>query len=419
MGEVTGHGDLSRDALLRLLEAGHKLAASHQLGNLLDEVVEAGISVLLADQVILWLYDAADHELQLMRPARSASLRVPKGQGLVGECLQRREVINVADAYADPRFSQASDQSTGYRTRSLLSVPLLGQHGEPVGALQLLNKHAGVFDHNDELLAAALGSQCAVALQRTQLIEALLLKERLDEEVALAREIQMSTLPEEMPEVSGYDLFGHFLPTQQTGGDTFDLVMLDQRLFLLMGDATGHGFGPALSATQMQAMLRVAFRCGANLSQAFRQVNNQLAEDLPADRFLTAFMGFLDPASHQLDYYSGGQGPILFFHAASQQCEWRRPSTFPLGILEIDEPEPPEEFHFERGDVLALLSDGIYEYVNEQSADFGQDRVADWIRLHHHLPAAEMGKILLQEVTAFGGTAAQADDVTVVLVKRT
>jgi phosphoserine phosphatase len=283
----------------------------------------------------------------------------------------------------------------------------------------LLNKQAGEFDRNDELLAATLGSQCAVALQRTQLIEALLLKERLDEEVAVARQIQMSTLPDEMPKVPGYDLFGHFLPTQQTGGDTFDLVVLDQRLFILMGDATGHGFGPALSAIQMQAMLRVAFRCGANLSQAYRQVNNQLVEDLPEDRFLTAFMGFLDPSSHQLDYYSGGQGPILFFHAASQQIEWRRPSTFPLGILEIDKPDPAEEFRFEPGDVLVLLSDGIYEYVNDQSADFGQDRVAEWIRLHHHLPAAEMGKILLQQVITFGGSAAQADDVTVVLVKRT
>ncbi len=184
--------------------------------------------------------------------------------------------------------------------------------------LQLLNKSIGVFDENDERVASALAAQCAVAVQRAQLTEALLLNERLDEEVSLAREIQMSTLPTEMPDVPGYDLHGQFLPTGHAGGDLFDLVVLDGQLFILMGDATGHGFGPALSATQMQAMLRVAFRCGADLDEAYRHVNNQLEEDLPDDRFVTAFMGFLDPQRHVIRYHSGGQGPILHFRAAGE-----------------------------------------------------------------------------------------------------
>ena len=85
------------------------------------------------------------------------------------------------------------------------------------------------------------------------------------------------------------------------------------RLFLLLGDATGHGFGPALSATQLQAMLRVAFRLGANLDEAFCQVNNQMAEDLPDDRFITAFMGFLDPRTHRGRVSFGRAGPHSAF----------------------------------------------------------------------------------------------------------
>ncbi len=420
MSEIHPPEELSRDSLLRILEVSQKLAESVDLEQLLTEVVAAGTEVLLADRGSLWIYLAERRELELKVPRDGPRLRVPAGHGLVGECMASQAVINVADAYTDPRFRPEVDRATGYRTRSILSIPLMGRHGEPVGVLQLLNKLGGDFDHNDEMLATSLAAQCAVALQRSQLMEALLLKERLDEEVALAREIQVSMLPEEMPDVPGYDVNGSFFPTEQTGGDMYDLVMLGQQpeLFLLLGDATGHGFGPALSATQMQAMLRVAFRCGADLTQAYRHVNNQLSEDLPDDRFLTAFMGFLDPRSHQLKYYSGGQGPILHFHAADGRFEWHKPTHFPLGIMEIDDPGAPVELAMEPGDVLALLSDGVFEYANESGAQYGESRVAGIIDLHHHLSMAELAKLLWQSVREFAGDATQADDVTMVLLRR-
>jgi len=421
MTETQLQNGLSRESLLRILEVSQKLAESFEPMQLLTEVVEAGKDVLLADRGSLWIFNPESSDLELKVPDRGKGappIRVPAGQGLVGECLEKREIINVPDAYEDSRFSQSVDHTTGYRTRSVLSIPLLGRHGEPVGVMQLLNKQGGQFDANDEMAATALAAQCAVALQRTQLTESLLLKERLDEEVSLAREIQMSTLPEVMPDVPGYDVHGEFLPTDQTGGDMFDLVVLQHGLFILLGDATGHGFGPALSATQMQAMLRVAFRCGADLSQAYRHVNNQLAEDLPDDRFLTAFMGFLDPAGHVVSYYSGGQGPLLHFHAADQRCEWLQPTHFPVGILELDDPGEARTLKMERGDVLALLSDGIYEFANDQGAQFGEDRVAELMGYHHHLPMARLGKEILQAVFEFGGDASQADDITIVLVRR-
>src|SRR5204862_2552609 len=132
----------------------------------------------------------------------------------------------------------------------------------------------------------------------------------------MARVVQMSTLPLTMPMVAGYDVFGTFKPAELTGGDTFDPAVLDQGLLAVLADATGHGIAPALSVTQMQAMLRMAFRLGADLDSAYLQVNNQLAERLPADRFITAFIGLPDPKRHELRFHSGGQGPILNFRAA-------------------------------------------------------------------------------------------------------
>jgi sigma-B regulation protein RsbU (phosphoserine phosphatase) len=409
---------LTHDAFARILDVTQKLAQPYDLLTMLSEVVDAGESVLAADKGALWLYDRERSELVMKVPELKPAPRIRDGEGLVGECLASREIINVADAYRDPRFHGAVDRATGYKTGSLLNVPLLGWEKQPVGVLQLLNKSTGVFVPEDEQLAAALAAQCAVAVQRAQLMEAQMLSERLDEEVELAREIQMSTLPTEMPRVSGYDVHGQFIPAGRAGGDLFDLVVLDGRLFILLGDATGHGFGPALSATQMQAMLRVAFRCGADLDEAYRHVNNQLDEDLPDDRFITAFMGFLDPGQHRIRYHSGGQAPILHFRAEGERCEWHPPTTFPVGVMPIDTAGEAQQLAMDPGDVLVLLSDGVYEYENRQGSPFGEQRVGQLLKYHHRLPASELAGQILNATFEHGRGVEQQDDITVVLVRR-
>ena len=135
----------------------------------------------------------------------------------------------------------------------------------------------------------------------------------------------------------------------------------------------------------MQAMLRVAFRLGADLDNAYMHVNNQLAEDLPDDRFITAFMGFLDPATHHINYHSGGQGPILHFRAADESCHWHKPTNFPVGIMDIDNKQESADLTLEPGDILGLISDGVYEYANLEGEEFGEGRVAEIFRASHQL----------------------------------
>jgi len=409
---------LTGDSFAQILGVTQKLAQPLDLLQMLGEVVKAGKSVLEADNGALWLYEAGTNELVMKFPVLDPAPRIAYGEGLVGECLRNREIINVADAHGDPRFRGALDRMTCYRTETVLNVPLLDWEEQPVGVLQLMNKVTGPFSPGDERVAVTLAAQCAVAVQRAQLMKALVQNERLDEEVELAREIQMSTLPTEMPRMPGYDVHGSFVPAHRAGGDLFDLVVLEDELFILMGDATGHGFGPALSATQMQAMLRVAFRCGAGLDEAYRHVNNQLEEDLPDDRFITAFMGFLDPASHMLRYHSGGQAPILHFRADGQRCEWHTPTTFPVGVLEIGNTENARVMKMQPGDVLVLLSDGIYEYENRQGEQFGSERVAALLERYHRLPAAEQTVHILDAVSEHGQGTTQEDDITIVMVRR-
>jgi phosphoserine phosphatase RsbU/P len=401
-----------------ILAVTAKLAAPFDLRTMLAEVVHAARQVLRADRGSVWLYDAAADQLVLEIAANMAPVRVPLSAGLAGACARTRRIVNVPDCYADARFNPEVDKRSGYRTRCMLTLPLVDHKDVLVGVMQVLNKLDGVFDENDEALATVLAAQCAVALQRVRMTEDLIEGEKMRQELETARVVQMSTLPSTMPSLPGYDVFGTFQPAELTGGDTFDLSILDQGLLAVLADATGHGIAPALSVTQMQAMLRMAFRLGADLETAFTQVNNQLAETLADDRFITAFVGLLDPATHRMRFHSGGQGPILHFQAATGQCACYRPTSFPLGAMRLTSLSAATTLDMGPGDILLLLSDGIFEYCNAHGEDFGQERVHEIARMHHRKPTAELAGILLASVREFAAGARQEDDITLVLIKR-
>jgi len=395
------------------------LAAPFDLMTMLAEVVSAAKQVLNADRGSVWLYDPAADELVLEVATGIRPIRVPAGAGLVGACARNRQIINVPDCYADPRFDPGVDKSSGYRTRCMLTLPLVDHKDVLVGVMQVLNKAGGrIFDSHDEALATALAAQCAVALQRVRMTEAVIEGEKMRQELEMARVVQMSTLPASMPAVPGYEVYGAFKPAELTGGDTFDLALLDQGLLAVLGDATGHGIAPALSVTQMQAMLRMAFRLGADLENAFKEVNNQLADTLASDRFITAFVGILDAGAHRMRFHSGGQGPILHFQAKDGTCARYKPTSFPLGAMRLAKLRPAVTLDMQPGDILLLLSDGIYEYHDAGGEQFGETRVEDLVRTHHAKSMPDFSAVLLEAVRTFAAGAPQEDDITVVLVKR-
>jgi len=250
---------------------------------------------------------------------------------------------------------------------------------------------------------------------------------KLERDLAVARKIQMDVLPKELPRCPGYDMAAFSLPAEQTGGDIYDLVALaidpeeiegPPSLVLLLADATGHGIGPALSVTQVRSMLRIGVRLRAELEDVLMQINRQLCQDLGAGRFVTAFLGLLDPTTHRINYHSAGQAPLLHFHAKTHTFQWLDSSMLPLGVEEEAEHDGVQHMHLEPGDLIILLTDGFYEYQNDSGELFGQERVAEIILKHHHRPAREMLSELLAATREFAGGAPQLDDMTGLIISR-
>ncbi len=409
---------LSPESLLRILDVTRKLAAPFELTDVLAEIGEAARTVLDAERATVWLNDPETGDLVLIGGPDQAAVRASRDRGVLGLTARNGAIVNVRDCRLEPTFDATVDLDYDNDVRSLLSVPLV-EHGVLVGVLQVVDRADGPFTPEDERIAETLASQCVVFIQRERIARSIVMAEKLDREIKLAREIQMSTLPAEMPRVQGYEMAGRFCPAEQTGGDTFDLVRLDdRRLFVLLGDASGHGIGPALSATQMTGMLRVALRLGADLDAIFTHVNNQLVEDLPEEHFVTAFLGVLDAAAHEVRFHSAGQGPLLHFVAATGDCVWHDPTTFPMGFMRYPTLEPPRRLPLAPGDMLGLLSDGVFETENYAGEQFGTAGVERVVARCRHRPLSELLATLLEELRAFAGVVPQTDDVTVVLVRR-
>jgi len=410
---------VDRDRLEHILELTRQLARPLDLQTMLELVVEEGRAVLQAERGTVFLYDPGPDELYTTVATGTGTFRIPAGRGIVGECARTRRLVNVPDCYADPRFNSDVDKKTGYRTRCLLTVPLIGYDDSLVGVFQVLNKRDGVFTGGDELVGGALAAQCAVALQRARMLEDVAAKQKMEQELAVAREIQMDVLPKQLPSVPDYDFAGWCRPADETGGDIFDIIRIaNDRIMLLLGDATGHGIGPALSVTQVRSMLRMCIRNGVSLDDAFRHINDQLAEDLATNRFVTAFLGSLDPRKHRITYHAGGQAPILHYHAAGGEFQSLGASAMPMGVLSGIPAPSPRSHDMAPGDILAVMTDGIFEYENPAGEQFEESRVTEIIRTHAGEPMTTVAKRIVQAVDDFADGAPQMDDMTILLIGR-
>lgn len=402
--------------LERLLDVTRKMAAVVEIHELLRTVLDAACDVLDCERATIFLYDADTDELYSLVATGEETIRFSADCGIAGSVAHSREMMNVPDAYADPRFNRDVDRNTGFRTRSLLTFPLENLEGELIGVMQALNKRGGPFDAQDEELARTLSAQAGVAIHRQTLLDEQADKQRMQRDLELARTIQQQLFPRENPTPPGYDIAGWNRCADETGGDVYDFVPLpEDRTAVLLADATGHGIGAALVIAQWRAMVRAMLSVNEDVGAVVEQVNALLDQDLSDDRFVTAFIGVLDPRHHRLDYVAPGQGPLLVLTA--DHVESRCATGLPLAITR-DVPCGTDMFSFQPGTLVALLTDGFFEAATPDGEFFGEQRVCEYLREHRHEPLDRIIEGLHDEIRHFTHGEPQADDLTAVLVRR-
>lgn len=239
-----------------------------------------------------------------------------------------------------------------------------------------------------------------------------------EEEFRLAREIQQRLFPAAPPQVAGCDIAGASCPATATGGDYFDFIpAAGGDLFVVVGDVTGHGLGPALLMAAARAYLRALVLSGQEFGDILARARHLLIEDLGLDRFITLFFARFRPATGGWTYINAGHPPGYVMAADGRIKAEMPPGTPALGI-DLDElPLVPVPVALEKGDMVLLLSDGIPEARSPAGVEFGEERTLDLARQARGRPAAEIIQALMDGARRHSAPQAIQDDMTVVVIK--
>jgi serine phosphatase RsbU (regulator of sigma subunit) len=413
-----------RRKLQTLLTVAESLGREIQLDALLKLMVAEVTKAMMAERSTLFLVDRKKPDELVSRVAEGAQeIRVPFGVGIAGATARSRGTINVPDAYKDSRFNQAFDKSSGFRTRNILSVPLIGQNGRLIGVVQVLNKKGGeAFTREDERFLDSICVHFAIALQRAEMVEAYLRSQVVAESLELAREIQMGLVPRNFPALPQFreiDIFAAIVPALEVGGDLYDFFTLDQdRICFIIGDVSDKGIPAAL----FMAMVRATFKMAAiaapeSIALTMNRVNQFLCESNPQQMFVTALAGILDLRTGHVDYVDAGHEPPFIRHADGTVQKVDKAGNIVLGLLP-DYAFASGELQLAAGDNLVLYTDGVTEAMDAGHQLFGADRLEMTLSCAGHPADSEaVIRALLDDLRAHVGQSHQSDDITLLAIR--
>src|SRR5580692_377839 len=419
--EVALESSERRNAVIELstiVEATKRLNSTLDLAELLNIILQLTIRQTGAERGTVFLIDRERGEIWSLvgMGLDQHEIRLPINRGIAGCVAASGDTINLPDAYADPRFESEVDLRLGFRTRSLLCLPIRNKDGETIGVLQLLNKKAGPFTHADEGMLRAISDHVALALENAQLHREMIHKQRMERDLALARSIQVGLLPERPPELDGFDIAVSHRPSLEAGGDYYDFIPLaPDTILTVVADVEGKGVGSAMVMANLQATLHALLAHLHSLERLVESLNDMILADTRGQKFMTMFIGLLDQPHRTLHYVNAGHVPPAVVRADGS-VEYLREGGMVVGLF--------PSVHYDRGhvrlnrgDIVVACTDGITEAMDKESEEFGQPRLVELCVRERAKPAQEIVDIVLKEVDLFSRGGTHKDDRVIMILK--
>ncbi len=421
------HDLLGTDASAKLqlvLDIAQHLARTLEVNDLLDKLLGK----------LMELFPAADRALAILCEGdalmlRAQNVRRPQtdepsfSRTVVRRALEEGVGLISDDVKKDQRFT-SSQTLTGLELRSVMCVPMLGADGRRLGVLQIdrLGKGFG-FGSDDLRLLTAVALQVAVVLENVALHAEKLHQERLQQELALARDIQQSYLPDELEDFpdANLEIFGRVYPARLVAGDFYDYFKTPSgKLAFFVGDVSGKGMPAALFLGAVRTLSRHLVKEGRTPTQTLEALDRDLADDNPACMFVTLVHGLYDPSDGGIALTSAGHHPP-FCRKASGSVEVvpLRPGRL-LGYPDAEIHLAETRLTLAAGDLLVFFTDGLVEARDPDGREqFGVERLQRLIReIGPGMTLARGAALLKRALHQFTGGKELRDDVTLLLLRR-
>jgi sigma-B regulation protein RsbU (phosphoserine phosphatase) len=331
-----------------------------------------------------------------------------------------KKVITKYDMLEDPRYKKVSQQCLN-RFDALytsLMVPLIFQD-KVIGLLNLGDKKSGKFYNREDIdLLHALSNQGAVAIENARLFQENLEKQRMEEELAIGRELQMSMLPATSPKMEGFEIAAFSVSAREVGGDFYDFIeMGSDKIGFVIGDVTGKSVSGALVMSASRSIFRMLSEEELSVGESMIRANKRIKKDIKSGMFVALLYAVLNSRDKSLRLCSAGQTQPIHLSAQTKEAYLMETQgdTFPLGILD-DVQYEESRFQLQSGDKIVFYTDGIVEAMNEQEEMFGFDRLLDVIQSSGTMTAEALLKEIDDRVKEFAGNAVQHDDLTMIVI---
>ncbi len=421
--------DVLKEENLRLRRAVEELSILNDLGraigaslnsqDIMQTIIRRSLKAANAEQGVITLVDRREEQptgVTLVRTMMSSSdhTQFHLNQNLVGWMQLNKKPLISDDVRNDDRFRGVQWDA---EIRSLLCVPLMVK-SELTGVLAVFNKKgAKTFTDDDQRLLAILASQSAQIVENARLYEAEREFVKMQEEVRLAAKIQSDLLPRTAPSLPGYEIAGKNIPAQVVGGDYFDFIPLDDhRVAVCLADVSGKGLPASLLMSNTQATIRSQSLVNATPSECLTRANILLYRTTSPEKFVTLFYGILNTKTHEFTYSNAGHDSPYFMSSSKFQ-RLEKGGTV-LGVIEPFDYEQ-DAVTLASPDTIVIYSDGITESFNESDEPFGEGRIEAVLLQHQKAPASAIVEEIINAAKKFAGRRQQADDMTVVVIKRT
>jgi phosphoserine phosphatase RsbU/P len=410
------------ETLRIILEISNSLSKDLEIDALLPSIVDHLFEIFKqADRGFIILLDEATGELV---PRVSKSRRAgAKPDARFSACIVRQCLDNVQAILGNDLAQQFPDSESiiAMPVRSLICAPMWTRDGQPLGAIQLdLEGPKKKFTREDLNLLLGVASQASIALSNARLYRDALLHQRHVRDLELAHQVQASLLPQELPNVPGYDFFAEYESAREVGGDYYDFVPLPrQRLAVLLGDVAGKGVAAALVMVKFSVEARACLLNEPDPAAAVGKLNAIMSRAALADKFVSLVLVVLDPATHTATLLNAGHPlPLLFRHATgSVEDAGSGEVRGPLIGIDVGSEYLSCQVQLQPGDRLVIFSDGITEAMDVKGRQFGAKRAGAAIGGADY-SVRETGERLLQAVKQHASGCSQNDDITLVCLGR-
>ncbi|MDR8392053.1 SpoIIE family protein phosphatase [Aliifodinibius sp. S!AR15-10] len=274
------------------------------------------------------------------------------------------------------------------------------------------------YSKSDYNFLRSLGNLALLSIQKTYLLEERIEKERIEEELNIAKKIQRGLLPDPIPEIEGLDLAATNLSSYQVGGDYFDIAQTpDSNYLFAIGDVTGKGVPAALLMANLQAMLHVLLPIEITLGEATNQINDIMYHNTPSDKFITFFWGKYYNQNKSFKFVNAGHNPPIWLKNGENKAEELEEGGLILGAMPTMTPYKEQKISLSSGDILVFFTDGVTEAFNpDQSEEYDEKRLTECIRRNRDRTAKEIQDAIIDDVNVFTQET-QYDDITLIVIK--